>query len=185
MKTYTDNNRPLTWVSLILLSVLVIVGVVFLFIATYANKDIVARRSSAVLGLASLVRPGPGDTSSGAFFEGEIFFHMNDLTIRWIINYGASSMGVITAMDIIGPTLPADPLTGPVLVTLCGPPTTIACLSSGPNTLEQIISQTSPHGRPLNSFINAIVEDRARYKLRVKTQNFPGGALVSRLNTAF
>ena len=177
------QQTELTWASLILLSVLVIIGLVFLCIAFFSNKDIVARRTSVVIFDASLVFPGPGDGGPGVFCEGSVTFHMTDNTIKWRFDH--DGLGTITAIDIFGPTLAANPLTGPLFLTLCGGSTTIACLTSGPNTLEQLIGQVSPTGQPLINFIEAITADRARYRIRIRTQSFPGGAMVARMNAAF
>lgn len=182
------SSRPvkqdvaLTWTALILLTVLVIVGLVFLAIAFFANKDIVATRTALVVFDAALVSPGPGDTTPGVFCEGTLRFHLTDNTIKWSFDH--DGLGTITSIDIFGPTLPATPLVGPVFITLCGPPTTVPCLGIGPNTLEQTIGQTSPAGQPLITFLEAITGDRARYKIRIKTQNFPDGALVGRIDAS-
>ncbi len=177
------QQTELTWAALILLTFLILVGLVFLCIAFYANKDIVARRTSVVLFEQSLVFPGPGETTPGAFCEGPVTFHMTDNTIKWRFDH--DGLGTITSIDIFGPTLATNPLSGPVFLTLCGGQTTVACLSSGVNTLEQLITQVSPTGQPLITFIEAITADRARYRIRIKTQSFPNGALVGRLNAAF
>lgn len=179
------QQTSLTWTSLILLSALVIVGLVFLAIAFFANKDIVARRTAVVVFDGALVRPGPGDLNPAVYAEGTITFHLTDHTIEWRIDHDAATLGVVTSIDIFGPTLATDPLVGPLFLTLCGPPTTIPCLTSSINTLEQKIGQTSPLGQPLINFIEAITNERARYKIRIRTQNFPDGAMVSRLNSAF
>lgn len=180
-----NQQTSLTWASLIILSVLVTVGLVFLAIAFFANKDIVARRTAVVVFEGALVRPGPGDLSPAVYCEGSITFHLTDHTIYWRFDRDATTLGTVTSIDIFGPTLATDPLSGPVFLTLCGPPTTVPCLLPSPNTLEQTIIQTSPLGQPLINFIEAITSDRARYKIRIKTQNFPAGALVGRLNAGF
>lgn len=170
-------------VSLIMLSALVIVGVVFLIVATLSSYEVYGRRTSCIVATAALVYPGPGDTGATAFVNGQITFDLTLHTIKWNFNY--DNIGVVTEMDIIGPVDPTNPLDGPVFLAICGTPSTaIACLTPEPNLLEQTISETSPIGQPLNSYIVDITQERSKYLLRIKTQNFPAGALAARLNTA-
>ena len=170
-------------ISLIVLPVLIVAGIAFLIITQVSNRDIVARRVAYVVFSPVLVYPGPGDNTPGAYCEGDIMFHLVEHTIQWKLFYGG--LGTVLALELFGPVLPTNPLDGPVFLTLCGPPTAIACLSSAPQVLEQKITETSPLGQPLNDYIKDITRHPAEYKIRIKTQNFPDGAMVARLNIVF
>ena len=175
-------SKRVNCTALVLLSILVVAGLVFLVVSAFSSKDIVAQRRSCIVGDHTLVFPGPGDNGPGVYWEGFVLFHLTQNTINWRMFHGG--LGTVHSMEIFGPVTAGNPNNGPLYLTLCGGAATIACLMTAPNTLEQRITQTSPAQEPLGNYLTAITADRDLYKIRIKTQTFPDGALVARLGVA-
>jgi len=169
--------------SLVLLCTLALGMLVFLIVTSSIGLSKFSQFKSCVVGSAALVHPGPGDTTANAFWNGDISFDTSAQSIEWDFTYG--NLGAVTGLDIIGPVDVGDPLDGPVFLSLCGVPATpLACLGDGMNTLSQTIYEAPATGEPLVAFSRILKDDRSRYLIKIKTQAFPDGALVARLNTA-
>lgn len=170
--------------SVIVVSICVIAGLVFLIFVARASWTDTARRKSCIVGSAALVYPGPGNVSPSAYWEGAITFDQIEHTIDWKMRHGG--LGAILAIDLLGPIDPnaSPPTDAPVYLTLCGPPSLVMCILPEPHLLKQSIKQSSPQNQGLDAYINAFAADRSDYLLRVRTADFPNGALVARLNSA-
>lgn len=164
---------------MILLSLLVVAGLVFMSISLYATHDFVSQRRYCITGQASLVIPGPGDLDG--FLKRWILFDVTKKQINWHLAHG--NLGGILGLELFEILDPATPFEGSTWLALCGPPSALSCIAAGPNLLEQTITQTSPATQPLQFFIQAIRDNPGLYKGRIKTQDFPDGALVFELNS--
>jgi len=165
--------------SYVVLTVLVISAFMFLVLAVWNRDDSLVLKKICVQGDPALVFPGPGAPSPPAYLGGYTSFHKTEPYIEWNMFHGSLG-GTVTAIDIIGPVFDTNPLNGPVIITVCDITTTVACVATTPNTLVQKITQTDL-GFPIDDIVDKITANLERYKLRVRTTTFPGGAIVSNL----
>lgn len=121
--------------------------------------------------------PGPG-ASTSTFLQGSTRFHRSENTISWHWIHNLSSP--VLAIRIFGPVFETNPLSGPLLLTLCETGTEAPCLFKSANTLQQRIFSTA-EGTPLNDYIEDVTFHAQNYIIRVDTADFPNGEMAMKL----
>ena len=168
------NFSNFQWAMLI---VVVGGGIAFLVLSFFKGSDYVNNRHYCVHGHGDLVYPGPG-ASSGTYCQGSTRFHRSESFIawRWIHNLSSPVMSIV----IKGPVLDTNPLTGPLLLTLCQTGTDAPCIFPSANVLQQRIDSTVD-GLPLADYIEQITFHAQNYLIYVNTVDFPNGEVAMNL----
>jgi hypothetical protein len=164
--------------ALLLLTLIVIGGIVFMAISYKYQDDSVWLKTYSCVGDPSLVYPGPGAPTT-AYEVGDVTFNINTRSIQVRAQIGGVGFGSLTGIQLIGPTLNSNPISGPTLLPMCGPGSPLTCNVVSANLVDQTTSKT-PLGQPLDDLINDVVRDRFRYMMLFQTTTYPQGALACR-----
>lgn len=113
------------------------------------------------------------------FLRGQLKMNQNQKTIIWDFVY--DRLDTITTIFIIGPIGQTSTETGPVKLTLCGQPSTMACDVSIPFKVKGEITQKMPEHGTLREVITTIRKTPAFYKMCVKTTTHQEAAICSNL----
>jgi hypothetical protein len=169
-----DTFSKFLWAMLI---IIIGGGIVFLALTFFKGNDYVNDRHYCVQGLGSLVYPGPGAPSS-TYLQGSFRFHRSNQDISWRLAHNLSSP--VMSIQVHGPVLDTNPLSGPPLLTLCETGTAAPCIFTTANSLQQRISSTM-EGTGLGNYIDEITFHAQDYLILVNTVDYPNGEVAMRL----
>ena len=101
------------------------------------------------------------------FMRGHLKMNQNLKSIKWAFIY--DKLNMVISMYVMGPIGQTSTETGPVAVTLCGPPSTLACDLSVPRKINGEIHSKMPDRDTLRGAITEIRKAPAFYKFCVIT----------------
>lgn len=100
-------------------------------------------------------------------YRGQLPISSNERTIEWNIDYTLAPMDVVTALHIYGPVMPGM-TDGPLLIAICGVPSSLACDTSVSSVLSGKIGPTH-EGNSLKVPIQDIRSFPRRYYIELIT----------------
>lgn len=120
------------------------------------------------------------ESSGGCDARGIIQLRSNDRQIEWTLQYSVATLSSLpTSVYLMGPApiggSPTDQ--GPLAVSLCGTPSTVACDTSEAGFFTGTLTQFNPGGESLKPLIQAILNEPTRYTPKLNTGLMPMGEL--------
>lgn len=112
---------------------------------------------------------------------GYISLRSNEREIEWQFQHHDLS-GVPINIYIWGP-IPVGQSTGPLAISLCGTPSTLACDISQVGFLKGLINESSPEGDGIKPIINAIRDNPSVFYATIGTSMFPNGEIAARFSS--